>query len=216
MPWYDTADMRPILIAITGEPCTGKTTVMQSLLAQSGTFQGWNTCLYGHVPIVYTVSGCFGGHARLDGHACLGGHAHLGVIGLYSDTQASGVDDQDIYLPDLMGPHDFLERFAGFAIFVEGTRVLDKSFLKWAEVHTDLHLFELTANWTTLKARYNTRGGVGKRAAGEWASKHMCGFRDRFAIQTIPNDSPGRADAIATMILAVAAVAQAKQNVFAS
>lgn len=186
MRWYSDEDMKPILIAITGEPCSGKTTLMRAILTASCEFQGGNTCIYNSVPIVYTTEG------------------RMGVVGLYNDETALGVDDQDVYLPDLGKEHDFLEKFAGYVIFMEGVRLLDHKFLKWAREMTELRIIELTSSVATIRSRMNTRGGAGKVTPGEWGQKYIGQFRGKYPIQAMENNLNTQIDAVAGAVLKIA------------
>jgi hypothetical protein len=186
--------VKPIIVAITGEPCSGKSTLMRALLTSVGAPTDGGMTTYGSVPIIYTPT------------------LKFAVIGKYDEEELfAGTDDQNICLRDLEKYPEFLEKFSGYAIFLEGVRLLDPTFLAWAKVHTDLHLFELVAKDHVIRHRLNTRGGSAKRIVGAWAAQNIGPLRMKFPFRQLQNDSMEQMAHSVGLLTGIAIKAQKEQ-----
>lgn len=131
-----------MIVALGGQPASGKSTIAKKILSQLGTYVMFD-------------------YGKLKGHFFK--NANVVVFGIYGgdDETFQGTDKLSMAVqPDAI---NFIKNkaklFPGANLFFEGDRLFTLSFLEVCRKSEDLKVFVLQADSAMLNRRYELRGG---------------------------------------------------------
>lgn len=170
------------VIAIGGEPATGKSTLVQHLL------QPYTTA----VPFEW---GLLGG-LKYDAGLFLLGRYEGGDFGGTDRLPMNVIDDAEEFIEEAAK----YDTYTDWAVLFEGDRLFNDRFLDFCAEHADLHAYILTAPPDVLEARHDAREDDQSESWLKGRRTKYANLAERDDVTTLPHETvEDTADALATL-----------------